>query len=65
MQAGKALRVLVTMSLCVRTLSTIGSAWDDLYPDMHVEGQVSSPVHLVGLAQAVGGLRGCGALRCP
>jgi hypothetical protein len=36
----RVLSVLVAMSLCVKTLSTIGSAWDDIYPDIHVEGQV-------------------------
>ena len=38
--AARVLRVLLAMSLCVKTLSTIGSAWDDIYPDIHVEGQV-------------------------
>lgn len=43
---GRRLQLLLALSLCAQTLTAIGSAWDDIYPDISVEGQVRAALPL-------------------
>jgi hypothetical protein len=45
--AGVALRVILALSLCLQTHTSIGSAWDDLHPELD-GGEVGKCVWGVG-----------------